>query len=162
MSSQLVSPNREAAIWARLMQARNEELSPAVAEYLLSIRFGEDDREQLRRLAERSESGTLTRDEEVEFDSYLHVGNLLAVLQSKARLGKPGVSQENLAPGPTIAANTAGSLRLVTRCHSMSTTSSRSNMVVRPVSKISPWLACTAIGTRVRTSLDAIRLTEKL
>ena len=97
MSSQLVSPNREAAIWARMMQARNEELSPAVAEYLLSIRFGEDDREQLRRLAERSESGTLTRDEEVEFDSYLHVGNLLAVLQSKAR----AALQRKPPSGPT-------------------------------------------------------------
>ena len=56
-----------------------------MAEYMLSIRFGEDDCEQMRRLAERSELGTLTRDEEVEFDSYLHVGDLLAVLQSKAR-----------------------------------------------------------------------------
>ena len=36
--------------------------------------------------AERSEAGTLTDDEQTEFDSYLHVGNLLAVLQSKARV----------------------------------------------------------------------------
>jgi hypothetical protein len=86
MSSQLLSPNREAAIWARLMQAQSEALSPAVAEYLLSIGFGEIDREQMRRLAERSEAGTLTDEEQTEFDSYLHVGNLLAVLQSKARV----------------------------------------------------------------------------
>ena len=86
MSAQLVSPNREAAIWARLMQAQSEALSPAVAEYLLSIEFGESDREQMRRLAERSAAGTLTDEEQTEFDSYLHVGNLLAVLQSKARV----------------------------------------------------------------------------
>jgi len=85
MGSQLLSPNREAAIWARLMQAQSDALSPQVAEYLLSIEFAESDRQQLRRLAERSEAGILTEAEQVEFDSYLHVGNLLAVLQSKAR-----------------------------------------------------------------------------
>ncbi|MGO9259965.1 MAG: hypothetical protein ACLQU1_27180 [Bryobacteraceae bacterium] len=85
MSSRLLSPNREAAIWARLMQAQGDELSPEVAEYLLSFAFGENDRERMRQLAERSESGSLTAEEQREFDSYLHVGNLLAVIQSKAR-----------------------------------------------------------------------------
>lgn len=37
-------------------------------------------------LAERSEAGALTAKEQVEFDGYLHVGNLLAVMQSRARL----------------------------------------------------------------------------
>ncbi len=85
MSSRLLSPNREAAIWARLMQAQGDELSPEVAEYLLSFAFGENDRARMRQLAERSESGSLTAEEQREFDSYLHVGNLLAVIQSKAR-----------------------------------------------------------------------------
>ena len=85
MSSQLSTPNREAAIWARLIEAQRE-LSPEVAEYLLSIGFGEGDRERMEQLAELSEAGTLTDEERAEFDSYLHVGNLLAVMQSKARL----------------------------------------------------------------------------
>jgi hypothetical protein len=37
-------------------------------------------------LADKSQAGTLTEDEERELDSYLHIGNLLAVMQSKARL----------------------------------------------------------------------------
>jgi hypothetical protein len=85
MSSQLSTPNREAAIWARLIEAQRE-LSPEVAEYLLSIGFGEIDRERMEQLAELSDAGTLTDEERAEFDSYLHVGNLLAVMQSKARL----------------------------------------------------------------------------
>jgi hypothetical protein len=85
MSSRLVSPNLEAAIWARLMQARGDDLSTEVAEYLLSFAFGENDRERMQQLAELSESGALTAEEQREFDSYLHVGNLLAVIQSKAR-----------------------------------------------------------------------------
>ncbi len=86
MRSELLSPNREAAIWARLLQAQRHELSPEVAEYLLSIGFGETDRERMQQLADRSESGTLTDEERTEFDSYLHIGNLIAVMQSKARL----------------------------------------------------------------------------
>src|SRR5882724_11244362 len=86
MSSQLLSSNSEAAIWARLMQAQKDELSPEAAELLLAIDFGESDRERMLQLAERAEGGTLTAEEQVEFDGYLHVGNLLAVMQSKARL----------------------------------------------------------------------------
>ena len=92
MSSQILSPNREAAIWARLMQVHGGDLSPEAAEYLLSIGFGDGDRDRMQQLAERSESGTLTDEEKAEFDSYLHVGNLLAVMQSRARIalrGKP-------------------------------------------------------------------------
>ncbi len=71
MGSQLLTPNREGAIWARLMQAQTAALSPEVAEHLLSIRFGESDRDRMQQLAERSESGNLTDQEREEFDSYL-------------------------------------------------------------------------------------------
>ncbi|MBI3684281.1 MAG: hypothetical protein HY235_28230 [Acidobacteria bacterium] len=86
MGSQLLSPNSEAALWARLMQAQKDELSSEAAEFLLAIDFGEGDRSRMQQLAERSQAGTLTAKEQTEFDSYLHVGNLLAVMQSKARL----------------------------------------------------------------------------
>jgi len=68
------------------MQAQKDELSLEAAEYLLSIDFGEADRNRMLHLAERSEAGTLTAEEQAEFDGYLHIGNLLAVMQSKARL----------------------------------------------------------------------------
>jgi hypothetical protein len=86
MSSQALSLNSEAAIWARLMQAQKDQLSSEAAEFLLSIDFGEGDRQRMLHLAERSEVGTLTAEEQAEFDGYLHIGNLLAVMQSKARL----------------------------------------------------------------------------
>ena len=86
MGSPILGANREAAIWARLMQARTGALSPEAAEYLLSIEFGESDRLRMEQLAERSEAGTLTGEERAEFEGYLHVGNLLAVMQSKARV----------------------------------------------------------------------------
>jgi hypothetical protein len=86
MSSQTQSVNTEAAIWARLMQTQDEHLSCEAAEFLLAMGFPEADRQRMLNLAERSESGTLTPEEQKEFDGYLHVGNLLAVMQSKARL----------------------------------------------------------------------------
>jgi len=86
MSSQLLSPNTEAAIWARLLEARKGELSPESAEYLLSVTFAETDRKRMEQLAERSEAGALTDQERAEYDSYLHIGNLLAVMQSKTRV----------------------------------------------------------------------------
>lgn len=72
------------------MHARKGELSSEAAEFLLSIDFEEADRERMLHLAERSEAGTLTPDEQAEFDGYQHVGNLLAVMQSKARLTLAG------------------------------------------------------------------------
>lgn len=86
MSSQLITPQTEAAIWARLMDSQREDLMPDAARYLLSFQFPESDRVRMQELAEKSEAGSLTEDDGRELDSYLHVGNLLAVMQSKARM----------------------------------------------------------------------------
>jgi hypothetical protein len=59
MSSQVITPNTEAAILARLMQAR-DSMSPEVAQYLLSIDFDVDDTARMNVLAERAREGTLT------------------------------------------------------------------------------------------------------
>jgi uncharacterized protein YnzC (UPF0291/DUF896 family) len=84
MSSQTVTPNTEAAILSRLIQAR-ESISRDVAEYLLSIDFEPSDIERMNLLAEGSREGTLTAEETAELDSYLHIGSLLSTMQSKAR-----------------------------------------------------------------------------
>jgi hypothetical protein len=94
MSSQFLSPNREAAIWARLIRAQKDEPSSDAAEFLLSIAFDVRDQKRMLELADRSEAGILTEDEQREFDSYLHVGNFLSVLQSKARLALGKKPQE--------------------------------------------------------------------
>jgi len=84
MSSQVITANTEAAILARLIQAR-DSMSPDVAKYLLSIDFDADDTERMNLLAERAREGRLTVEEAAELDSYLHVGSLLSIMQSKAR-----------------------------------------------------------------------------
>jgi hypothetical protein len=86
MGTQALSPNSEAAIWARLMQAHKSPLPAEAAQFLLAVDFDQSDQARMLQLAERSEAGTLTAEERAEFDGYLHVGNLLAVMRSKARL----------------------------------------------------------------------------
>ncbi len=86
MSSHVVSPNREAAIWERILRVQDDALSADVARFLLSIDFAQEDEQRMQELAERSSAGSLTGQERAELDGYLHVANFLAVLQSKARV----------------------------------------------------------------------------
>ena len=85
MSSQVVTPNTEAAILARIIQAEERELTPEVARYLLSMKLPSNDEERVNELSAKARSGSLTDSETQELDSYLHIGTLLGVMQSKAR-----------------------------------------------------------------------------
>ncbi len=84
MGSQTIANNSEAAILSRLIQARSE-MSRDVARYLLSFDFEPGDVARMNFLAERAREGSLSAEESVELDSYLHVGNLLTIMQSRAR-----------------------------------------------------------------------------
>ncbi len=85
MSSQITSPNTEASILARLIQFGEAELTRGAAEYLLSIHFPEHDIARMDELSELARQGRLSPQEQAELDSYIHVSNLLAVMQSKGR-----------------------------------------------------------------------------
>lgn len=56
-----------------------------MAQYLLSVDFDADDTERMNVLAERAREGNLTAEQAAELDSYLHIGSLLSIMQSKAR-----------------------------------------------------------------------------
>lgn len=81
----MVTPQTEAAILARLIERPQTDLSPGAAEYLLSIRFDDRDIARMNGLSELARQGTLTPQEQAELDSYIHVTNLIGVMQSKAR-----------------------------------------------------------------------------
>lgn len=85
MNSQVVEPNTEAAILARVIEADGSEITPDVARYLLSMQLPEADRDRVNELSAKARSGLLTDAEEAELDSYLHIGSLLGVMQSRAR-----------------------------------------------------------------------------
>jgi hypothetical protein len=85
MSMQIQPRNTEAAILARLIESRTE-MDSHVARYLLSLDFELEDVDRMNLLAERAREGALSAEEEAELDSYLHVGNLLTIMQSKSRV----------------------------------------------------------------------------
>jgi hypothetical protein len=85
MSSQGVTPNTEAAILARIIQAEERELTPDAARYLLSMKLPSSDEDRVNDLSAKAREGTLTEPEAQELDSYLHIGFLLGIMQSKAR-----------------------------------------------------------------------------
>jgi hypothetical protein len=59
-----------------------------VAQYLPSFDFEPDDAARMNFLSGRAREGRLSAEEAAELDSYLHVGNLLTIMQSKARVYK--------------------------------------------------------------------------
>jgi hypothetical protein len=76
---------QEVAIFSRLFQPDNADLSPDAARSLLAVQFATEDRERMHRLAEKSQDGNLTEQEREEAESYAFVGNVLGILKSKAR-----------------------------------------------------------------------------
>jgi hypothetical protein len=85
MSSPLVTPNTEATILARIVQAEDEMLTPEAARYWLSRKLSAADEERVNELSAKARAGSLSEGEKQELDSYLHVGMLLGLMQSKAR-----------------------------------------------------------------------------
>src|SRR5271165_505577 len=83
--SQVVPPNTEAAILARIIQTDERDLTPDAARYLLSMKLPSGDEDRVNELSAKARAGSLTEAETQELDSYLHIGSLLAVMQSKAR-----------------------------------------------------------------------------
>ena len=85
MSAIVSESPTEASILARLLEGQLLDLSPGAAEYLLSIRFPDDDVARMNELSDKAQQGALLPHEQTELHSYIHVGNLLALMQSKAR-----------------------------------------------------------------------------
>ena len=85
MSSHVASSNTEAAILARVIESDPSAITADVARYLLSMQLQRADEERVDELSAKARAGSLTEPEAQELDSYLHIGRLLAVMQSRAR-----------------------------------------------------------------------------
>jgi len=83
--------NSEAAIFSRVVAPENANLTPEAARSLLQFSFPPADIDRMNLLAERARDGALSDSESEELESYRHVGRLLEVLKSKARLSLKAV-----------------------------------------------------------------------
>jgi hypothetical protein len=75
----------QAAIFARLWESGPKGLSHVLAWHLLKLRFSQEDRARMHELATMNCKGQLSAQERQELDNYVVVGDLLAILHSKAR-----------------------------------------------------------------------------
>jgi len=78
-------PNNEAAILTRLVGPDPATLSPEAAQAILTIGFGQADKDRMQALAAKAQAGTLTVKEEGEVEAYSRVGSLISILKSRAR-----------------------------------------------------------------------------
>ena len=81
-----VVANTESAIWERVIEPARDQLLPEVATAILRFDFQEADHQRMAELAEKCNEGLLTEDERTEYENYVRIGNVLALMQSMARL----------------------------------------------------------------------------
>jgi hypothetical protein len=82
---QQTTQTTEGAIWSRLLQPGAEVFSLEAARSLLQLEFAAEDKARMRDLAAKARDGSLTAAEQEEIRIYEQVGNLLALMKSKAR-----------------------------------------------------------------------------
>jgi hypothetical protein len=76
----------EGAIWSRVIQPEDDDLTPEAAQAFLRLSFPENDRKRMHELAEKARDGTLTPVEREEVANYERVGSFLSLLKAKARV----------------------------------------------------------------------------
>jgi len=82
---QLDNQNSAAAIFSRVWEGETGSLSVPISKHVLKLGFGVADTQRMQELIERNREGKLTDAELEELDNFIKIGDLLAILQSKAR-----------------------------------------------------------------------------
>jgi hypothetical protein len=78
--------NHETAILSRVVRPDVPSFPPEAARAILEFRFSDSDQRRMKELLDRAREGALSTSDEKELESYRHVGHLLELLWSKARL----------------------------------------------------------------------------
>jgi hypothetical protein len=84
--SRTKKPLTEADILSDAIQPGRADLSKATAKALLDLRFSATQEKRLGRLLDKNNAGTLTDGDRLEMERYVRVGNMISLLQAKARL----------------------------------------------------------------------------
>ena len=76
---------RPTTLLGRVIAPIGRCLTPAAAREILSLRADKSARRRIEQLAAKCDRGTLTPEERAEYQLFVEVGDLVAVLQAKAR-----------------------------------------------------------------------------
>jgi hypothetical protein len=69
----------------RVIEPLGRCLTPAAAKEILSLHSGQVARRRIQKLAAKCDAGALTPEERAEYTLFVEVGDLVALLQAKAR-----------------------------------------------------------------------------
>lgn len=86
MTAELIAENTEVAILGRVLETQNGDLPAAAAQSWLKLRLPDVDQTRLRELSAKAKVTELALDEQALLENYLHVGRLIDLMKSKARL----------------------------------------------------------------------------
>jgi len=78
-------PSDEHIVLNRLLDPISRRLTPASARALAELRMDPVDQERVAELAEKCNEGELTAKERSEYAAYVKAGDIISILQSKAR-----------------------------------------------------------------------------
>lgn len=76
----------EIDIWTAVISPEDCDMSAAEANAVLRWRFNDRAKQRMEDLAARNGRGVLTAAEKAELEAYVHVGEVIGILQAKARL----------------------------------------------------------------------------
>lgn len=80
------APPQDSAILSRLFDAAPAAFSLEFAKYLSQLQFGSDDQDRMHELAAKARDGELNEAEQIEIESFERVGQILNIMQAKARI----------------------------------------------------------------------------
>ena len=81
-----MAEDSEVGILSRVLDAQNGNLSREAARSWLALSLPDADKARLQDLSSRAKEEALSADEATLLENYLHVGRLIDLMQSKARL----------------------------------------------------------------------------
>jgi hypothetical protein len=74
----------EVDVWLRILYPGGK-MTPQSARAVLNIKLSTQDKRRLRMLLQKGNAGTLSPEEEKELDGFERAGDMLAILQARAR-----------------------------------------------------------------------------
>ena len=81
-----MSQNKGAGVLNRLLEPVSRSLNVEAARELIRIKADSKTQARVDELARKCNEGELTEQERAEYERYVVVGNIIAILQAKARL----------------------------------------------------------------------------
>ncbi len=85
MKTDTISAHSASAVLDRLLEPLARSLTPAAARAVVDFRLDREDQTRIAELAQKCQEGVLTTKERQEYEAYVRTGDLITILQSKAR-----------------------------------------------------------------------------